>query len=497
MKRDIKILIERLRNIGYLSSINASLEWDQETYLPKKALDLRAVCISEMSGLIHNKFINLDAGGLLTKLHKSATSNKIKGKDKILILETWREYERARKLPEGFVRELSKTLSISREVWAKARKNNDFKAFLPSLQKIVKLMQRKAEYLGYKETPYDALIEEFEPGLTTTEVERTLNELKEFLIPFLKKVLALQSKVNGKKLRGKFPLQEQAEINEYIARTIGFDFEAGRLDVSTHPCTIGVHPHDCRITTRYKVDDVLHALGSTIHEVGHGMYEQGLPSEHFGTPLGQSISLGMHESQSRMWENQIGKSYEFWRHFYPHLQKKFPEPFKKVSLKDFHQILNRVEPSLIRTEADEVTYNLHIIIRFEIEKDMIEGKIKLRDLPDIWNAKYKQYIGVNVPNDSMGVLQDVHWSGGLIGYFPTYTLGNLYAAQFYKTMNNEIKNIPKLIEKGEFGPIKKWLRKNIHIKGKMHTASDLVKKITGEKLNSRYFQEYLIEKYGK
>jgi carboxypeptidase Taq len=287
------------------------------------------------------------------------------------------------------------------------------------------------------------------------------------------------------------------KFNKFVVQKIGFDFDAGRLDTTTHPFATGLHPEDVRITTRYKEDDVLYSLGSAIHEAGHGLYEQGLPSEHFGTPLAEAVSLGIHESQSRMWENLIGKSEPFWKYFYPKLQKEFPEPFRKVSLKDFYRAINNVTPSLIRTEADEVTYNLHIILRFEIEKEMIEGSIDLKDLPNIWRAKMKEYFGISVPNDTLGVLQDVHWSTGLIGYFPTYSFGNLYSAQFFAAMKRDIPDAGKKIAAGKFEEIREWLRHHIHSRGKLYKAGALVKKVTGEPLRSAYFIDYLKQKYGR
>jgi carboxypeptidase Taq len=269
------------------------------------------------------------------------------------------------------------------------------------------------------------------------------------------------------------------------------------LDESTHPFASGFHPHDVRLTTRFKENDIFYSLGSTIHETGHGLYEQGLPAEHFGTPLGESVSLGIHESQSRMWENLIGKRKAFWKHFYPKLQKEFPAPFKKLSLDEFYKIINRVNPSLIRTESDEVTYNLHVILRFEIEKDMIEGTIKLEDLPKIWKAKMKEYLGVDVPNDTLGVLQDVHWSTGGIGYFPTYSLGNLYSGQFYTQMKKDIPEVEQKISKGDFQEILEWLRKNIHRQGKTYRAKDLVKKVTGETLSEKHWSDYIRKKYSE
>ncbi len=495
-KSAIEELKKRLKEISHLGVIQSLLSWDQEVNMPAKGADIRAASMGELSGIIHNKFINIDNDGLLTKLNRELKSKKIKGADAVIISETWRNYEKEKKLPEAFIKELTEISSKSQTVWAEARKNNNFNMFLPWLRKIVKLKQREAEYIGYKDSPYDALLDTYEPGMTTKEISVILDDLKDFLIPFIKKIKKSNKKTSSQKTKGKFLIDKQVEFNSFVAKSIGFDFNAGRIDKSTHPFTSGAHPYDIRITTRYRENDLLYSLGSTIHEAGHGIYEQGLPAEHFGTPLSEAISLGIHESQSRMWENQIGKSMEFWTHFYPKLQKEFPVPFKKLPIKEFHKIINDVKPSLIRTESDEVTYNIHIIIRFEIEREMIEGSIDLKDLPKIWKSKVKDYLGINVPNDSLGVLQDVHWSCGFIGYFPTYSLGNLYAAQFYDSIKRDIPNFKELVKSGKFEKINIWLRKNIHSLGKTYKAGELIKKVSGENLNSGHFIKYLEEKYG-
>ncbi len=494
-KAPLEILKERLTEISHLSLLLGIVGWDQEVNMPPKAADAHANAEAELSGITHSKFVAINRDGLLTKLHKEVLSKKLRGKDAIVVEETWRSYERERTLPEAFVKELRATTSKAQHVWGEARKENNFKKFLPWLEKIVALKRQEAQYVGFKNSPYDALLDTYEPGMTTEEASMILNDLKDFLIPYIQKLKSSRPKKITGKTKGKFPQEKQVAFNTLIAKSLGFDFDAGRLDASAHPFTMGAHPHDVRITTRYKEDDLLYSLGSTIHEAGHGLYEQGLPPEHFGNPLGESISLGIHESQSRMWENQVGSSVEFWHHFYPKLQKEFPVPFKKLSLVEFYRIINEVKPTLVRTESDEVTYNLHIVIRFEIERELIEGSVEIKDLPLIWKAKVKEYLGIDVPNDTLGVLQDTHWSCGLFGYFPTYSFGNLYAAQFYAMMEKDIPNLKKLIKKGEFGEIRAWLRKHIHSKGKMHTAGELVKKVTGEPLNSRYFSDYIKKKY--
>ena len=333
--------------------------------------------------------------------------------------------------------------------------------------------------------------------MTAQETSRILNDLKDFLIPFVKKITDTKQEMDQKKFLGNFPIERQKAFNEFVAKQIGYDTEAGRLDISTHPFSTSFHPYDARITTRYKEDDVLYSLGSTIHETGHALYEQGFSAEHFGTPLAESISLGIHESQSRLWENQIGKSKSFWKHFYPKLQEEFPIPFKDILPDDFYRIYNEVKPSLIRTESDEVTYNLHIILRYEIEKEMIEGAIDLKELPSVWESKMKDYFGLTVPNDSVGVLQDVHWSNGGIGYFPTYSFGNLYAAQLFASMKKQIPGLDESIANGQFTEIREWLRENVHVHGKTYTAAGLIKKISGEELTSFYFIDYLEKKYSE
>jgi len=495
--RPIDTLKERLCEISYIAAANAVLGWDQEVHMPEKGADARATTSSHLSSIVHEKLVALDHDKLLSGLKRDVDSKKLKGKDAVVVEETWRTYEREKKLPTSFVKEYSVLVSKAQNVWAQARKKDDFNMFLPYLRQIIEMKRKEAKLIGYKDSPYDALIDSYEPGLNTKDASVMLNDLRDFLIPFLKEIKASKVKVNPKKTKGKIPLSEQLAFNRMVAETMGFDFAAGRMDESTHPFTTTFHTHDVRITTRFREDDLLYSLGSTIHETGHALYEQGLPSEHFGTPLSEAISLGVHESQSRLWENNIGRGIPFWKYFYPKLQKKFSKLFKALPFEEFMLILNEVKPSLIRTEADEVTYNLHIIVRFEIEKGMIEGSIDPKDLPKVWKAKMKEYLGIEVPSDTLGVLQDVHWSAGYIGYFPTYSLGNLYAAQWYVAMERDIPDLSKKIAKGELSIPREWLRTHVHLHGKTYKAADLLKKVTGEAPSSRFFIEYLKKKYGK
>jgi len=497
MNKEIAELKKRLVAISHLSSILGLLEWDQNVYLPAKAGEARAKQVAELSSLVHAKFVDLDNDGLLTGLKAQLDKNKLRDGEAVIVSETWRDFGRAKKLPDAFVREMAEVSSRSETNWAEARSKNDFALFLPWLEKIVKLKRQEAKYIGYTKSPYDALIDTFEPGMTTDEASKILNDLKDFLVPFIGRIKKAKLKIDPKRLAGKFPIAKQMAFNEQIVSKMGFDLEAGRIDKTVHPFELSMHPTDVRITTRYSENDALYSVGSIIHEAGHGLYDQGMNPQHFGTPLAEMISHGIHESQSRLWENIIGKSQSFWKYFYPKLQKEFPKPFKAVPLADFVRIINKVSPSLIRTEADEVTYNLHIIMRFEIEREMIEGSIDLKDLPKIWQAKMQEYFGLKVPNNSVGVLQDVHWGAGLIGYFPTYSFGNLYSAQFYSAMKRDIPDIDNQIASGKFSEVREWLRKNIHAHGKTYKAGELVKKVTGDELNSKYFIDYLKEKYYK
>lgn len=515
LKIQIAELKKRLADISHITAAIGVLNWDQETYIPAKALDARAENISYLSGLAHKMFVDIDSDNLLTNLKDALDKKCIKGKDAVIVHHTWRSYEREKKLPEVFVKELSLVTSKAQHIWAEARSKNNFELFAPWLSKIVSLKRTEAKYIGYdkkKGSPYDVLLDTYEPGVYTEEASMILNDLKDFLIPFLKKIQdsqktnpALSSIVDNRNSRlsqiKDIPITRQFEFNTQISKSLGFDMNAGKIAESTHPFTTGIHPFDVRFTTRYKESDLFYAIGSTIHEAGHALYEQGLPSEHFGTPLAEAISLGIHESQSRMWENTIGKSKEFCNWISKLIKKEFGDSFSSIEGKtsitpqNIFTHVNKVKPSFIRTEADEVTYNLHIIIRFEIERELIEGSIEVKDIPKIWKSKVKEYLGLDVSTHALGCLQDVHWSCGLFGYFPTYSFGNLYAAQFWNALIQDIPDTHKKIAEGDFRDILSWLRKHIHVHGKTYTASQIVKKVTGEPLNSFYFIDYLQKKY--
>lgn len=490
-------LRKELLELAHLKVALSVLEWDQQVNMPSGASEARAETFAGLSAFYHQKFTSSEFFELISILIDQMNEGCLSEKESCVVRETWRDLEKARKLPVDFVKELARVTSEAHHVWVDARKRSDFKAFRPYLEKIVGMIRNKASFFGFKNSPYDALLDEYEPGVKADDISITFEELKLFLVPFLIQIRKSKKRINPRILRGNFPGEKQTELIKKIVKKIGFNFETGFLSVSTHPFCTSFHPTDVRITTRFKTDDLMYSLKSVIHESGHAMYEQGLLKEHFGTPLGESISLGIHEFNSRIWENLVGNSLPFWKYFYGELAHAFPKPFADIPLSDFYNAINHVRPSLVRTEADEVTYNLHIILRFEIEKLLIEGSIEVSDLPEIWNAKAKEYLGLKVYNDKLGVLQDVHWSGGSFGYFPTYTLGNLYSAQFYQAAKKNISGMETGFARGNFKPFREWLRNNVHIHGRLYSADELVRKVTGEPLTPKYWTEYIKGKFSE
>jgi carboxypeptidase Taq len=364
------------------------------------------------------------------------------------------------------------------------------------LEKTIELKRQQAEALGYPQCPYDALLDEYEPEALTADLRPVLEGLREELVPLVAKIQASRRRPNTALLHRNFPVEVQDRFGREAAAKIGFDFTRGRLDVTTHPFCTTLGPHDCRITTRYDDTFFNSAFFGILHEAGHGLYEQGLLTEDYGLPSGEAISLGIHESQSRLWENLVGRSRAFWTFYYPLAQQQFPAALGDVALDDFYFAINDVRPSLVRVEADEATYNLHILIRFELERALLDGELEAAELPGAWNEKYQQYLGITPPNDREGVLQDVHWSAGLIGYFPTYSLGNLYAAQFFAQARKELGNLDETFGRGDFRPLLDWLRQNIHRHGQRWTASELVERVTGRPLSAKPLVEYLQAKLG-
>ncbi|MDO8591536.1 MAG: carboxypeptidase M32 [bacterium] len=487
--KKIQDLRDQLLTVAKLGSALAVLGWDQEVNLPSKGLSIRGEINSMLAADIHRRVTSPEFVMLVKSLAAPKIFKTLSGDEQVIVRETWRDVQRAQKLPVKFVEEFAKLSTDAFAAWAAARQKSDFLIFKPYLKKVVKMSRQEAEYIGYKDSPYDALLDGFEPGMTS-------KRLDELFVPLAKELssLIIQAKNNNlpELPKFKYEISAQQNLNEIVAGDLGYDLEAGRIDESPHPFTINFHPTDVRITTRYDENDFWVSLGSVIHEVGHALYEQGLPTEEFGTPLGSSVSLGVHESQSRIWENFVGRSRAFVDYLYPLMQKHFGKlPYKPEEL---HLWLNRVQPSLIRVESDEVTYNLHIMVRYELEKAMIENRLEVDDLPQAWSKKMEEYLGVKVPNDAKGVLQDIHWSHGTLGYFPTYSLGNLYAAQLFSKISQDIPNLQKKFADGDFKPFLKWLRQNIHQYGRRYQPEELIQLATGEPLNTKYLWDHLRER---
>jgi carboxypeptidase Taq len=410
------------------------------------------------------------------------------------IREWRRSYDRSTKISEKLAVEIARACAEGQAIWEKARPLNDWITFVPYLDRIVSLLREEAEALGYEDEPYDALLDGYEQGETVKNLQPVFDRLTKALVNLLDRIKGSSQPTSAKLQEPRFPMADQKAFSIEVAKQIGYDFQGGRLDISAHPFTTGIGPGDVRITTRYSENDFNEAFFAVIHEAGHGIYHQGLPLEYWGTPFCRPISLGVNESQSRMWENLVARSTPFWKHFYPQAQAMFAS-LRDFSLEDFYFMVNEVSPSLIRTEADEVTYNLHILLRFELEVLLSRGDLEVKDLPAAWNEKMAAYLGMVPPDYALGVMQDVHWSSGSIGYFPTYTLGNLYSAQFFAQVERDLGSLDDQMERGEFNPLREWLRDKIHSQGSRYLPKDLVKEVTGENMNPGFLIEYLERKY--
>jgi carboxypeptidase Taq len=491
-------LTTRLLEIQHLNSAAALLSWDQETYMPSGGGLARAEHLAALQGLAHEKLVAPETERLLLAWINPETNEVLDGSDepwdasaRALLREAWRDFSLAKKLPVEFVRRLHRECSLAQQVWQRAKAATDFSSFLPHLRTIVSLKRQEAEYRGYHDSPYDSLLDVFEPGTNVAQLRPLFESLKSRLVPMLEQVMHSSVTIDDRMLFLPYDSTRQLEFGRFILTAMGYDFVRGRIDLSAHPFTTSFHPTDVRVTTRIHEKDLGACLFSCLHEGGHGLYDQSLNPERYGTPLGEAVSLGIHESQSRLWENSVGRSRHFWRCFYPCLQRTFPEQLGDVPLDTFYAAVNRVKPSLIRVEADELTYNLHVMLRFEIERDLIENRTQVEDLPAVWNAKMHAYLGIAPERDADGVLQDVHWSMGAFGYFPTYTLGNLYAVQFYDQARLEIMDLDERIAQGHLEILTSWLRQKIHQWGRLFTAEQLVQRVTGRSLESEPFLRYL------
>ncbi len=490
-------LKSRLADVTSLSQINALLEWDLQTQMPPGGAEARARHMSVQSKLVHEMFTADETGRLIEAASAEVSGADYDSDDASLLRVARRDYERERKVPAELVAEVTRTTTLAHDIWAKARANNDFKSFMPSLQRIIELKISVAECYGYTDHIYDALLDTYEPGLKTADVTAMFAGLRTELVPLVRAIGERVDAVDDSVLHQDFDPERQRQFAELVIRRFGYDFSRGRQDRAVHPFATNFSRNDVRITTRFDPRWLNPALFGTLHEAGHGMYEQGIGEELEGNILAGGTSLGVHESQSRLWENLIGRSRGFWTFFFPILQTYFPDQLGRVDLETFYRAINRVKPSFIRVEADEATYNLHIMMRFELEVDLLAGQLKVKDLPDAWNARSQTYLGIVPPTDTLGVLQDVHWSSGLIGYFPTYSIGNLLSAQLFEKAVEQNPTIPEEIRRGEFATLLHWLRENIHKHGRKYEPPELIRRATGEPLQSRSYMRYLKSKYGE
>jgi carboxypeptidase Taq len=464
----------------------------------------RAEQIATLQGIAHQKLVSPETERLLggwLDLHTGVLLEQDgelwDESSRALLREVWRDYSRSKKLPSEFVMQLSRQCSLAQQVWAEAKAQSNFRSFLPSLRTVLSLKREEAQFLGFTGSPYNALLDSYEPGSTVAVLAPLFAQLKARLVPLLTKIQQSRLQIDDSFLYHAYDQARQLEFGRLVLIAMGYDFEKGRLDLSAHPFTTSFHPTDVRVTTRVYEHDLPSCLFSCIHEGGHGLYDQGLDPAHYGTPLGESVSLGIHESQSRMWENLVGRSRSFWKWYYPKTKAALPDTLKDVSEEQFYFAVNAIEPSLIRVEADEATYNLHIMLRFEIEQDLIEGNTNPEELPAIWNSKMKDYLGIAPSNDAEGVLQDVHWSMGGFGYFPTYTIGNLYAVQFYEQAKLEIPHLEDEIAAGQLMVLRRWLAQKIHRWGRMFPPEHLAQRVTGVSLSPEPFLRYIDRKYGE
>ena len=490
MSSTYETFVERLHELADIGHAQGLMSWDQETYMPPRGAAMRARAMGTLAGLYHERLTAPELVALVADLRAS----ELTGDAAVNVREIDRQQNRSLKLPKELVVELSQTESLGHEAWIEAREKSDFALFQPWLEKIVALKKEVAERVGYEGAMYNALLDEYEPYARAEEIAPIFAQLKEQLVPLVEQITATEKYPARGVLDQEYPIEQQEVLGQQVLADMGFDLEAGRLDLAVHPFCAGTSRDDVRLTTRYSADWLPGSLFGTIHEAGHGLYEQGLPADAIGTPAGASVSLGIHESQSRLWENMVGRSKAFWTHYLPKLQALFPQQLSAVDLDAFYAAVNQVEPSLIRVEADEVTYNLHILLRFELECDLIEGRVAVAELPEVWNERMEQYLGIRPPNDALGVLQDTHWSCGLLGYFPTYTLGNLYAAQFFHQAHQDLPDLEAQIAQGELGPLKTWLNEKIHARGARATASELVEEVTGAEAECRLLHRLLVGK---
>ena len=483
---------EIMAEVSDLNSAAALLGWDQQVNMPPGGAEARGNQLATLSKLSHQIFTSDEVGKLLEELGSGAAG--LGPDDEAMVRVAKRDYEKATRVPSSYIAEMAVISTQAHEAWVEARKKSDFSIFRPHLEKIVEMVHKYVSFFPPADHPYDTLLDDYEPGMKTADVQAIFNGLRPKQVELIKRI-AESKQVKDSFLHKKYDEKKLLDFGVEVVTRFGYDWSRGRQDKAAHPFETTFSINDVRITTRFEQDNPLATLFSTMHESGHAMYEQGINPAYERTPLQRGASLGMHESQSRMWENLVGRSLPFWKYFFPRLKKVFPSQLGSVDLKTFYKAINKVEPSLIRVNADEATYNLHIMLRLELEIGMVEGKIAVKDLPEIWNTKMKEYLGIVPPNDALGVLQDIHWSGGSIGYFSTYALGNLISAQLWEKINKDIPDLEEQIRKGKFDALLGWLRANIHTHGRKYDPQDLVQRVTGSKITPEPYVRYLTDKY--
>jgi carboxypeptidase Taq len=487
----LKTLVGEVADLG---AIQALIEWDQQTYMPSGGAEVRGYQSATLGSLTHQKFTSPEIGALIEDVKKELDGADPDSDDARYIKVLEKDYNEATKVPSEYVAKFAQLTARGHENWAKAREASDFSIFENDLAEIVEMRKEFVSFFPAKDHPYDTLLDQFEPGMKTADVQAIFGRLREKQVELLK-AIADAKQVDDSFMHLNYPEQQQWDFGVEVATKFGYDWKRGRQDKSVHPFTTSFGINDVRITTRFLEDYVSSALFSTMHEAGHGLYELGVNQAYERTPLNGGASLGVHESQSRMWENLVGRSMPFWEHFYPRLQEFFPSQLGNVKLGAFYKGINKVEPSLIRVEADEATYNMHIMLRLELEIAMIEGSVATKDLPALWNNKMEEYLGVTPPNDAQGVLQDIHWSFGGLGYFSTYALGNLISVQLWEKINAAIPDLDEQIRAGKFEALLGWLRENIHVHGRKYEPQELVQKVTGSKITPEPYLRYLETKY--
>lgn len=495
MGQQFDALKARLSEIHNLNQVASLLWWDQDTQMPPGGAQARAAQVATVARIAHEMLTSDETARLLEAAADEVDGLPDDSDEASLVRVARHDYAEQSRLPADLVAAFKREITLAQAVWAEARANNDFAAFQPALERIVALTLERAARLGYADHPYDALLNQYERGMTTHEVKRIFEEHKPALVQLIADIRANADAVSDGILHQPFDLDRQRQFGLDVVQQFGYDMRRGRQDVALHPGCRPISIDDVRITTRFNPRWLNAALFGTMHEAGHAIYEQGFAPSLEGTPLANAASLGVHESQSRLWENIVGRSKGFWSWALPRLQAAFPDQLGDVDLDTFYKAINRVQPTFVRVEADEATYNLHIMLRFELETELVSGALNVRDLPRAWNARFEAYFGIAPPTDTLGVLQDIHWATGLIGYFPTYALGNLLAAQFTRHALEAHPSIPGEIASGQFDTLRGWLREHVHQHGRKFTSAELTQRVTGEAIQSRDFITYLTDKY--